>query len=217
LSILAQHGKFSRMYNKLSRPARRLALVIALLALVSIGAQFLHLNTTRAEPPLATAWEMARYFTVLTNLLLAISLTMIARPMRDGVPSAWLAALTLSMVMVSAVYHLLLSDLVTFTGLGWWADHGLHTAGPVASALWWLIHGPKRQLSFADLPLFVLWPSVYAAYVLARGARDGVYPYPFVDLATVAPITVATNLAGLLIVFLLGGVVMIGIGRFADR
>ena len=37
------------------------------------------------------------------------------------------------------------------------------------------------------------------------------------DQLVMAPIAVATNLAGLLLLFLLGGVLMILIGRFADR
>lgn len=205
------------MYNELSRAGRRLALLIACFAMLSVGAQFWHLTSMRAEPPLATAWGMARYFIVLTHLLLVISLVMIVRPARDGAPSVGLAALTLSMVMAAGLYHLFLSHLVDVTGLGWWADHGLHTAGPVALALWWLFHGPKRRLRFADLPVFVLWPSVYGAYVLARGAADGVYPYPFINLTMVAPMDVAMNLAGLWVAFLLGGVAMVAIGRFADR
>jgi hypothetical protein len=205
------------MFPALSRPARRTALLIALLAAVSVGAQFVHLNGVRAEPPPATALEMARYFTILTNLLVVVTFAVISRPLRDGVPAPWLAALTLAMVMVGAVYHLLLAHLVDFTGLGWWADHGLHTAVPLVIALWWLVHAPKRRLDYADLPVFALWPAIYCAYALARGSVDGVYPYPFVDLTTLSREAVAVNLAGLLVLFLLGGVVMISIGRYADR
>lgn len=205
------------MFPALSRPARRWALMVALLAAVSVMAQFLHLNTERAEPLADTAWEMARFFTILTNLLVAVTFAVISRPIRDGVPAAWLAALTLAMVMVGGVYHLLLAHLVDFTGLGLWADHGLHSLGPAAILVWWLVYAPKRRLDYADLPIFILWPTVYTAYVLARGAQDGVYPYPFVDLATLRPEAVVTNLAGLGVIFLLGGVVMISIGRFADR
>jgi hypothetical protein len=205
------------MFPALSRPARRWALMIAVLAAASVAAQFLHLNAERAEPAAATAREMARYFTILTNLMAAVTFAMISRPIRDGVPAPWLAALTLAMVMVGAVYHLLLSHLVEFSGLGWWADHGLHTAAPVAVLLWWLAYAPKRRLVYADLPMFILWPSVYVAYALGRGARDGQYPYPFLDRAELGAAEVAVNLAGLMVVFLLGGVVMISIGRFADR
>ncbi|PWK60145.1 Pr6Pr family membrane protein [Roseicyclus mahoneyensis] len=205
------------MFPELSRTARRMALLIALISAVSLGAQFVHLMQATGQGPLATVDDMARYFTILTHMLVVVTFTIVSRPMRDGVSAPWLAALTLSVVMVGLVYHLILSGLVSFTGLGWWADHGLHTAGPLAIALWWLIHAPKRRLAYADLPIFVLWPSVYVAYALGRAAQDGVYPYPFIDLPEIGEAAAAVNMALLLVVFLLGGVGMIAIGRYADR
>lgn len=205
------------MFMVLPRSARRMALAIAFFALASLCAQFIHLQG-RADVPMAqTAWDMARYFTILTNLLVAVTFAVISRPVKAGYAAPWLAALSLAAVMSGLIYHLMLAHLVTFTGLGWWADHGLHSLIPVAIALWWLIHAPKQRLDYADLPIFVLWPSIYGAYVLARGAVDGIYPYPFIDLSVMAPIAVATNLVGLLVLFLLCGVLMILIGRFADR
>lgn len=205
------------MFPALSRPARRWALLIALISAVSVGAQFLYLNAVTEGSPLDTALEMARFFTILTHLLVIATFGMISRPLRNGVSAPWLAALTLSVVVLGGVYHVLLADLVDFSGLGWWADQGLHTAAPIVILLWWLSYAPKRRLDYRDLPIFVLWPSVYAAYALWRGSRDGVYPYPFVDLTTLRPEAVAINLAGLAVLFLLGGVVMVSIGRYADR
>lgn len=205
------------MFPELSRTARRTALLIALVSAVSLGAQFWHLMQATGRGPVATLADMARYFTILTHVLVVLTFAIVSRPMRDGVAAPWLAALTLSVIMVGLVYHLILSSLVSFTGLGWWADHGLHTIGPLAIALWWLMHAPKRRLAFADLPIFVLWPSVYAAYALGRASRDGVYPYPFIDLPQIGAAAAAVNMASLMVVFLLGGVGMIAIGRFADR
>lgn len=205
------------MFPELSRPARRTALLIALISAVSVGAQFIDLTANRDEPALRTLADMARYFTILTHLLVVVTFTLISRPRRNGVSGPWLAALTLSVVMVGAVYHVLLARLIAFDGLGWLADQGLHTVGPLAVLLWWLVHAPKRRLEFADLPIFVLWPAIYTAYALARAARDGVYPYPFLDLSSLSAAAVVTNLAGLGVVTLLGGVAMIAIGRYADR
>ena len=205
------------MFPELSRTARRTALLIALVSAVSLGVQFWDLMQQMGQGPAATLWDMARYFTILTHVLVVATFAIVSRPLRDGVSAPWLAALTLAVVMVGLVYHLLLSGLVSFTGLGWWADHGLHTVGPVAIALWWLIHAPKRRLVYADLPIFVMWPSVYNAYALGRGAQDGVYPYPFIDLPVIGEAAAAVNMALLAVVFLLGGVAMIAIGRYADR
>lgn len=204
------------MFPALSRPARRTAAMIACLAAISVVAQFLHLNAIHQEPYPDTALSMARYFTILTSVLVIVTFA-VAATRRQGVSSPWLAALTVAMVMVGAVYHTLLSGLVTFTGLGVWADHGLHTVLPLACLAWWLVFAPKRELEFVDLPIFVLWPSIYTAYALWRGAVDGIYPYPFMDLNTSAPAAVATNLAILMVCVLLAGVMAVSIGRFADR
>jgi len=205
------------MFMVLPRPARRMALAIAVLALASLCAQFIHLHARAHVPIFVTAWDMARYFTILTNLLVVVTFAVMSRPVRAELAAPWLAALSLAAILSGLIYHLVLAQLISFTGLGWWADHGLHSLMPIAIALWWLAYAPKQRLDYADLPIFVLWPSVYGAYALARGAADGIYPYPFIDLSVMAPIAVATNLAGLLVLFLLGGVLMILIGRFADR
>lgn len=205
------------MFVVLPRSARRMALAIAVSALVSVCAQFTHLQTRQDLHWAVTAWDMARYFTILTNLLVVVTFGAMSRPVRGDLAAPWLAALSLAAIMSGAIYHLVLSHLVSFTGLGWWADHGLHSVTPTLIALWWITYAPKQRLDYGDLPIFVLWPAIYGAYVLARGAADGVYPYPFIDLSTMAPVAVATNMAGLCVLFLLGGVLMILIGRFADR
>lgn len=205
------------MFVVLPRSARRMALAIAVLALVSVCAQFTHLHARDGLHWSVTAWDMARYFTILTNLLVVITFGAMARPVRGDLAAPWLAALSLAAIMSGLIYYLVLSHLVSFTGLGWWADLGLHGVTPALIALWWLIHAPKQRLDYGDLPIFVMWPAIYGAYALARGALDGVYPYPFIDLSVMAPIAVVTNLLGLFVLFLLGGVIMILIGRFADR
>lgn len=192
------------------------AALVALVAFVTLGTRVM-ISTTQMDGDIAAAlWDMARFFTILTNLLVAVTFGLLAIR-RDGASPPWIAALTLSIVLVGSVYHVLLAHLVDLQGLELIVDHGLHTVLPVACALWWLIYAPKRGLIYADLPIFALWPAVYVAYALWRGSLDGVYPYPFMDLADISAAAVAANLGGLLIALLLGGVVMVTIGRYTDR
>jgi hypothetical protein len=134
-----------------------------------------------------------------------------------GLSAPTLAALTLSVVMTGAVYHVLLAEFWNPTGLGVVADIGLHTVVPVAVTLWWLFHAPKTSLIWADLPAFALWPSVYMAYALGLASLDGDYPYPFMDPRIARCLAGRGHARHLGVLILLGGVVMIGIGRFADR
>lgn len=192
-------------------------MTIALVAAGSVVAMFVYnLETARYGDEGTTAWAMARFFTILTNLAVAVTFAAAALR-RDGIGPAWIAALTLAMMLVGAVYHALLSGITTYVGLGAWANHGLHTIVPVACLLWWIAFAPKRELHYRDLPTFIVWPCVYVAYALVRGAKDGIYPYPFMDLTESSPLDVAINLAGLLLVLLIGGVVFVMVARFADR
>lgn len=204
------------MFPALSPMARRTAALIAIAALTSVVMQFFYLNGIRTETYGETAWSMARFFTILTNITVCMTFA-VAAMRRDGVSAPWLAALTLAIVMVGGVYHALLSHLTDYRGVGLLADHGLHTVVPIACLLWWAAFAPKRPLVFADLPMFALWPSVYVAYALGRGAVDGEYPYPFMDLTELAPDVVAVNLGGLTLSLLVGGAVMVTIGRLMDR
>ncbi len=192
-------------------------MIIALVAIASVVGLFVYnMDTGRYGDEPTTAWAMARFFTVLTSLLVALTFTSAALR-RGGPRPAWIAALTLAMALVGAVYHALLSGITTYTGIGEWADQGLHTFVPIACLLWWIAFAPKRSLQFRDLPMFIVWPCVYVAYALWRGAQDAVYPYPFIDMVEISPTAVLINLAGLLGVLLVGGLILILIGRFADR
>ncbi len=205
------------MFPALPLRARWTAFVIACLSAASLVAIFVYnMQTERYGSEAETLWAMARFFTILSHVLIVLTF-LTAAFRRDGISAPWVAALTLTIVLVGAVYHALLRGIVEFTGLGLWADIGLHSVVPIAVLLWWLVFAPKRRLRYGDLPMFIVWPCVYVAYALGRGASDGTYPYPFMDVPDLGPAVVATNLAGLLIALLLGGVIFVMMGRFADR
>jgi len=205
------------MFPVLSRAARLQALIIAGLAAASLVAQWLYLMEFRGTGPFETVLRMARFFTTLTALLVVVAFIAVGLSKKRGLGAPTLAALTLSVVMTGAVYHVLLAEFWNPTGLGIAADLGLHTAVPLAALFWWLFHAPKTSLIWADLPAFALWPAVYMAYALGLATRDGMYPYPFMDPGLNGVGQVAATLAMLGVIVLLGGVAMIGIGRFADR
>lgn len=205
------------MFPVLPAHARRQALAIAALAAVSLVAQWVYLMEWRGTGPVQTVIDMSRFFTILTATLIVLAFLVVGLSKKRGLSAQLLAALTLSAVVTGAVYHVMLAELWNPRGIGIAADWGLHTILPAAVALWWLWHAPKTALVWPDLPAFALWPSVYTAYALGLGTVDGDYPYPFMDPSQSGPWAVAATLGILLVVVLLGGVVMIGIGRFADR
>lgn len=207
----------------MSTGGRAFALVIALVAVASLATQVmvafdnLHLlGGTRG----VAIWRLLGFFTILTNLLIALTMTMRAT---GRWPRGWpderhaLGTLAVSITLVGTVYHAVLAKLWNPVGLHWWSDQGLHTAVPMLFDLYWLIFAPKSGLRWPDAGRWMFYPSLYAAYALARGALDGWYPYPFIDVDQLGYPAVLANVAGLAFAVGLGASVLIGYARWRER
>lgn len=162
----------------MSRNARTFATVIAIVAIASLVADYF--VTSWENPgsgPAGVVWRMVRYFTILTNAIVAVVLVQIAV---KGFPSASRStAVTLWIAFVGSVYYGLLAR--PLEGLEFWSDLGLHAATPLGMVTLWLIWAPKDGLRARDAFVWALWPVCYAGYALVRGAFDGEYPYFFLD------------------------------------
>ncbi|MAZ20349.1 Pr6Pr family membrane protein [Roseovarius sp.] len=193
---------------------RGFAALICGTAFVSLGAQFLVSEALMGAPGLgAVLWRMAGYFTVLTNILVAVTfLSVVATGQRVG--PIWAGGLTLWIAAVGIVYHLVLAGLWRPEGLAWWADQGLHTAVPLLVVLWWGWQADKSGLRRRHAGLWLLWPALYCAYAVIRGALSGFYPYPFLDVAALGPGAVAVNVVGLLLAFVGGGLMLLALARW---
>lgn len=159
----------------------------------------------------AALWSMLRFFTVTTNLAVAVAFSGLAAglPCR-AVPRA-MAALSLSVMLVGVVYKLMLEGT---------ALHGpglsnllLHRVTPVLVPLFWVAFVPKGRLRATDPLLWLLYPLAYLAYAIVRGAFDGRYPYPFLDVAAIGPARVAINAAVIGAGFLVTGFFCIWVDR----
>ncbi|MBR9840900.1 MAG: hypothetical protein GYB50_23885 [Rhodobacteraceae bacterium] len=165
----------------MSQSARVFAAVIALLTFVALGVQFA--ATAQAHPDgsaFETAWRLARFYTILTNLLVAVTFLRMASSGRMAGP-AWLGGVTLWIAITGVVYHLLLANPWEGFGLSEIADFGLHTVTPILVVLFWLVTAPKHGLRFTTALGWLLWPLAYVTYALLRGQLEGIYPYFFVD------------------------------------
>lgn len=199
----------------------RLTWLLALVAWFGLGLQLmlsLQLVAGQGKTPLDGLVVYLGYFTVLTNLLVAVSLSLpLLRP--DSEAGRWFqqpgvaTAVAVNIALVGLTYHLLLRNVWDPHGLQKLADVTLHYIVPLLGVLhWWLAVPPARMAWHAPLA-WAAWPLAYLAYALLRGLWLQTYPYPFIDVAALGYPRTLLNALGLLVVFLLVGVAFVAVAR----
>jgi hypothetical protein len=162
------------------------------------------------------------FFTILTNLLVAAVLTSSGRH-RDSKLGSFFSRPTVQtatvtyIAIVGITYSLLLRKLWNPIGLQKLADVLLHDAMPVIYILFWLIWVPKGNLRWKDCFVWLAYPLLYLLYILTRGAITGLYPYPFIDVASLGYPRMFGNVVLFLIFFLAVGLVAVAVGRWTGR
>jgi hypothetical protein len=161
---------------------RAAAAPVALICWAALGLRFAATYGQTGDA-LATLWLLARFFTITTNLAVAVVMTMVTLGIR--ISDFLLGGLTLAILLVGVVYMVLLQKLYHLTGVALVADVLMHKVAPVAMPLYWLAFAPHGRLRWSATLWWSLYPIAYFAYALGRGAIDGRYPYPFMDVGKI--------------------------------
>lgn len=186
------------------------AAIVALICWVALAVRF-SITYAQTGDVFEALWILARFFTIWTNLAVAVAMTMVALGKRisPGVEGG----LTLAILLVGVVYVLLLQKLYHLTGAALFADTLMHKLAPPAMAAYWLLfvrHGPMRWIE----PLWwSIYPLGYFAYALVRGAIEGIYPYPFMDVSKIGGWQTALNAAAIAAAFLVAGLGLVWLDR----
>ncbi len=163
-----------------TQTARRFAGLISLLACAGLVIQFG--ATLGEEHSVAAAiWTLLRFFTILTNLLVAILFGALALGRMGIATPSRLGGITIAILLVGIVYALLLDGLHPLSGGAAIANTLLHKFTPVMAPLGWLAAAPKGQLTSKDPWIWTAFPLAYFAYALLRGSVEGKFAYPFFD------------------------------------
>ena len=182
--------------------------VVALAALVLQTVLVVSGDSVLAEqevPPLLTRLgRLVSYFTIQSNLLVAVTAVQLARdPLRDGrwwrpVRAAALAGITVT----GLVHFVLLRPLLDLQGASWVADKMLHMVVPVLAVVGWLVAGPRPRAPWRDALTALVWPVAWLVWTLVVGAVSGWYPYPFLDVGAEGAGSVAVTCVGVTVLFL---------------
>jgi len=171
---------------------------------------------------IAAAIRFISYFTLLSNILVALAMTLpwLAPDTRLGrffLEPAARTAILAYIIIVAVIYHVILRKLWNPQGWEYVADTIEHVVAPTLYVVDWLLFVPKGTLKFRSAFMWLLFPLAYAVFSLIHGALTGFYPYPFIDETKLGYDEVLTNMGGLVDAFTGLGLFLIGVDRGLGR
>ena len=162
-----------------------LRVIVGVAGLTAVIATFADTASRVAINPL----NFFGFFTLQSNILTAVVLLAAALTTFRGLKQSRglilaRACVTTYIVIVGAVYNTLLVGTPGGGGVELaWANFVLHIAVPLYVAVDWIFFGDRGRLPRNRFWIVLIYPIVWLAVVLARGATDGWVPYPFLNPA----------------------------------
>lgn len=222
--------------DRLSRPATVLLAVNAVSAWIGLTISFTLMISGRSEhidpakptilgnvaagvaTPLERLFDWLTYFTVWSNIVVAIVVTMLVlRPAlffrADRTGAVWRALRldTVLMITITGVVYNLLLSTGGLTGWQFWSNAFQHIITPIVTVLVWIVAGPRGLVTWRVIAGSLVLPLVWAAWALVRGAAIGAYPYPFLDVATKGYASVLSFIVVIVVVAVLLALLMLAV------
>lgn len=199
-----------------------LLFIIFLLGWFAVSTQLVLMIGNRKTDVGETIIRFFSFFTVLTNLLVAIFASLKLFGKNDKITS-WLinyrseTAITLYIVIVGLVYNIILRSIWNPTGLQKVVDELLHTVIPLLFLGYWIAFVDKKLLVYKDILPWLIYPAVYCIFVLFRGYFSDFYPYPFIDVTVLGYAQTAINSFFLILVFIAFSLCFVVTGKISAR
>lgn len=177
------------------------------------------LDETAAKPLSTRLVEFISYFTILSNLLvIGVSATLARDPAHDGRVWRIVHLATLVGITVTGVVHwFFLRPILDLSGSSYVVDKLLHVVVPLIFVAAWVVVGPRRQTTRAEVLPMLLWPAVWGAYTLVRGSLVEFWPYPFMNVDKLGWGHVLLNLVGVGALFAIFGLAFVAVDRALTR
>jgi len=192
---------------------RKLTLFLAILGWIAVMLQFYLMMENRTVSKLESIIRFFSYFTILSNLILAISFS-VQTFQKETIKI--LTPVTVYITIVGLVYQILLRHTWSPTGLQRIVDELLHSIIPGLAVIYWFLY-EDNKLKYNQIPKWLIFPLVYLFYILIRGNYSGFYPYPFVDVSKFGLNQVLINSGLLIVVFVLFCVIFIWIKKLKAK
>lgn len=165
-----------------------------------------------------TAVNYFSFFTIQANFLVTLTASFAAFDPASRIGKFFTGlsvqtAIALYIFIVGIVYNTVLRGLVLHTGWSLFLDTMLHVVLPVLYLVYWALMRPKGNLEYRNGIYWLIFPFLYLLYSMIRGAVVGWYPYPFLNADENGYMQVSINIAVMIAVFLVAGLILIAVTR----
>lgn len=196
--------------------------IAVLLSWFAIVLQFDLSLINRQVPLLQMLVKFFSYFTILTNILVAVTFSMIL-----FAGTSWWGRLfssakvftpvTVYIIIVGIIYNIILRQLGKPQGLNILTNEILHSIIPLITTLYWIFFIRKENLQWGDVWLWLIYPFLYICGILFIGQFSGNYPYPFINVANLGYSTVLRNSLAVGSLFTGLSFLMVAIAKLTNR
>ncbi len=161
----------------------RTVLAIRVLGAAAVTTALIATTFAAVSDGVFVLWNFFGFFTIQSNVIGIVVLLIAVRYTGRDRPR-WVelarACATVYLVIVGIVYWTLLVGVDVQIAYPW-ANLVLHAMSSVLLLADWLIEGPREPLPWRFTWVVLIYPAVWLAVVVVRGATDGWVPYPFLD------------------------------------
>jgi cytochrome bd-type quinol oxidase subunit 2 len=166
--------------------SNKVSAFLSILCWFTIVLQFILIIINRQASIFETIIRFFTFFTILTNILVAIVFT-----------ASWLqpknsfqffnkantqVAIAVYIFVVGFVYNTILRFIWQPKGWDKVADELLHLVIPIVYILFWYFKFSKKEINYKSIFGWLLFPTLYIVVVMIRGYFSGYYPYPFLHV-----------------------------------
>tara|TARA_R110002073_G_scaffold72537_1_gene177448 strand:+ start:444109 stop:444726 length:618 start_codon:yes stop_codon:yes gene_type:complete len=165
---------------------RKFEIIGFCLAWFAIITQFILMIQNRQSSIFETIVRFFSFFTILTNILVALYFTAMLfkfkkNPFALLLTQSTLLAITVFISIVGLVYQIALRSIWNPTGLQFLVDELLHTMIPLYVFVYWILTIKKSKSEMKFVFYWLLYPVIYTFFILLRGHLSAYYPYPFLN------------------------------------
>ena len=199
------------------------AAIGAIISWLALAMQLYLIIQNRVTTIPETVIRYFSFFTILTNILVAISFTSvylngIGQKKSFFTQPKTLTATVVYITIVGIIYNTILRFIWVPQGWDMVVNELLHLIIPIAFIIFWIKFVPKQNMEWKNILPWLVYPIIYLGYTLLRGATAQWYPYPFVDVVKLGYNKVLINSAMVTVVFIVIALLFVAIAkRMAKR